>query len=433
MRGSAGAGSIPRVPPVLAGATAWSWRLLLVAGAVTALLALLRYFSLVTLPICGAILLAALLNPVRSRLRRRGWSRGLSTSLALLAAAVVLGGIGWIATTQTIAGYPALVRQATSTVDTLGGQVAALPGASLFNVPAIETQALTWLQAHASAVAGGTLTGILTAGASAARAAAGLIVMVFATFFFVHQGDKIFAWTVRLFPTSVHRSIAGAGYRAWYTLAGWIGGTAIVAAINGTVIGAVLAILGVPLAVALGLVIAVGSFLPVAGIFIGGAIAVLVAFFAQGPVIALVVLVVIVVEHQLEAHLLQPLVVGRAVRLHPLAIVIALTAGAVLAGFWGALLAVPLAATANAAMLYLTGVEDVRGNRRVPGSRMAPMQVPTYAPLPFLGINPAGAEEVPGGGEHAGEALKGPDGDAHVTPEAAPAAPECHEESLAPP
>ncbi len=122
------------------------------------------------------------------------------------------------------------------------------------------------------------------------------------------------------------------------------------------------------------------------GIFIGGSVAVIVAFFAQGPLVALIILVVLVVEDQLEAHLLQPLVVGRAVKLHPLTIVVALTAGAVVTGFWGALLAVPVAATANAAMLYLTGLEDVHGNRRVPGDRMAPMEPPTYAPLPFLGI-----------------------------------------------
>ncbi len=235
-----------RVPPALVGATAWSWRILLVAGAVTALLTLLRYFSLVTLPICGAILFAALLNPVNSRLRRHHWSRGLATVATILAAVVVIGGIVWIAAAQTVAGYPALVRDASATIGTLGGQVAKIPGSSVFNVQAIEDQAVSSLRDHASEIASGALGGVLTAGETVARGATGLVVMVFATFFFVNQGDKIFAWLVRLFPTGVHRSVAGAGYRAWYTLAGWIGGTAVVAVIHGVVIGTVLALLGVP-------------------------------------------------------------------------------------------------------------------------------------------------------------------------------------------
>ena len=368
--------------PGLAGAAAWSWRVLLVVGAGVALLALLRFFALVVLPLCFAVLLTALLKPVTSRLRRHGMARALSTVVSLLVAVVVIGGLGWFATTQVVAGYPSLVRGAGSSIGQLTDLVQKVPGTSSLGLDAIERRAISEIRGNAAAVA----SSVVAAGTAVGEVVTALVVTVFATFFFVDQGDRIFAWLVRLLPSGVQPSACGAGYRAWYVLSGWIGGTAVVAVIHGVVIGVVLAALGVPLALPLALVITVGSFLPVIGIFIGGALAVVVALLAEGWVIALVVLLVVVAEDQLEAHLLQPLVVGRAVRLHPVAIVVALTAGAVVAGFWGALLAVPVTAAGNAAVLYLTGLEDVHGNRRRGGDRTEPMRPPAYAPLPFLGI-----------------------------------------------
>lgn len=372
----------PRVGPGLAGAAAWSWRVLLVVGAGVALLALLRFFALVALPLCFAVLLSALLHPITSRLRRRGMTRALSTVVSLLVAVVVIGGLGWFATTQVIAGYPSLVSGAGASIGQLGDLVQKIPGTSSLGLDTIESKLVSELKGNVSTVA----SSVLAAGTAVGEVVTALVVTVFATFFFVDQGDRIFSWLVRLLPSGVQPSVCGAGYRAWYVLSGWIGGTAVVAIIHGLVIGIVLAALGVPLALPLALVITVGSFLPVVGIFIGGALAVLVALLAKGWVIALVVVLVVVAEDQLEAHLLQPLVVGRAVQLHPVAIVVALTAGAVVAGFWGALLAVPVAAAGNAAVLYLTGLEDVHGNRRRGGDRTEPMRPPAYAPLPFLGI-----------------------------------------------
>lgn len=371
-----------RVGPGLAGAAAWSWRVLLVVGAVVAALALLRFLSLVVLPFCIAVLLAALLSPVTAWLRRRGLGRALATLVSLLLGVVVLGGLLWFATTQVVAGYPALAKQAGALVGQTTALVQNIPGTSSLGLDAIEKKALAEIQANASGIAGG----VLAAGTAIGELGTALVVTIFLTFFFVDQGDRIFAWAVRLFPRGVQPSICGAGYRAWYVLSGWIGGTALVAAIHGVVLGVVLALFGVPLALPLGLIIFVGSFLPVVGIFIGGALAVLVALLDQGWLVALVIALIIVAESELEAHLLQPLVVGRAVRLHPVAIVVALTVGAVVAGLWGALLAVPLTAAGNAAVLYLTGIEDVHGNRRRGGDRTEPMEPPAYAPLPFLGI-----------------------------------------------
>ena len=401
----------PRVPPALGGGAAWSWRVLLVVGAAVALLALLRFFALVVLPLCFAVLLTALLKPVTSRLRRHGMARALSTVVSLLVAVVVIGGLGWFATTQVIAGYPSLVRGAGSSIAQLGDLVQEIPGTSSLGLDAIERRAVADLRGNAATVA----SSVVAAGTAVGEVVTALVVTVFATFFFVDQGDRIFAWLVRLLPSGVQPSACGAGYRAWYVLSGWIGGAAVVAVIHGVVVGIVLFALGVPLALPLALIITVGSFLPVIGIFIGGALAVVVALLAKGWVIALVLLLV-VAEDQLEAHLLQPLVVGRAVRLHPVAIVVALTAGAVVAGFWGALLAVPVTAAGNAAVLYLTGIEDVHGNQRRGGDRTEPMRPPAYAPLPFLGIeqavaavryDPDGAGGRPdGGGDRGGR----PDG-----------------------
>lgn len=150
-------------------------------------------------------------------------------------------------------------------------------GTSSFGLDTIEKKVLAEVQANVSGIA----AGVLAAGTAIGEVGTGLVVTIFMTFF-VDQGDRIFAWAVRLLPAGVQPSLCGAGYRAWYVLSGWIGGTALVAAIHGVVLGVVLALFGVPLALPLGLIIFIGSFLPVVGIFIGGALGVLVALLDKG-------------------------------------------------------------------------------------------------------------------------------------------------------
>jgi predicted PurR-regulated permease PerM len=166
----------------------------------------------------------------------------------------------------------------------------------------------------------------------------------------VYDGDRMWAWIAGLFPPSRRARVNAAGEQMWHTLAGYVTGTFAVATFHGVVMGITLWVVGVPLVAPLALLIFVGSFIPLVGITVFGGLAVLVTLVSNGVLDAVIVLIVLVVEQQIEGHALQPLIVGRYVRLHPMVIAITLTAGAVLAGLAGALFAVPLVAAINAAI-----------------------------------------------------------------------------------
>lgn len=316
-----------------------------------------------SLPVAGAFLLCGLLHPVTAWLRRRRWPRGAAAGATLLVAVTVIGAVLCFAASRALAGWSAPIGQATVTTTQITGLLEKVPGASSVDLAGVEQRVLTRLQGSYVVVA----QDLVTAATTATEAVTGVIVTVFVTFFFLYQGDKMFSFTVRLMPRGVQPSVCGAGYRAWRTLTGWVSGTVIIAIIHGVVIGTVLEILGVPLALPLALVIVLANLLPIVGIIIGGTLAIGVTFLSQGPLAALVVLLAIAVEDQIEAHLLEPFIVGRAVRLHPVVLVLSLAAGTVIGGVLGALLVVPVVATANAAVMYLTGAEDVHGNRRGQG------------------------------------------------------------------
>lgn len=287
---------------------------------------------------------------------------------------------------QASANYVSLADQVNGLLNRLQGYVDRLPGTDSGQLQNLKDRLITALKQHTQAIA----TGVLTAGAVAGEVVTGLIVMFFVTFFFLDQGDRMWSWIVRLVPRNLQPSIRGAGYRAWRVLSGWIVGTAIIAVFHGVVIGLVLTLLGVPLAVPLAVLVFIGSFIPIVGAVLFGGLAVLVALITQGWLAAVILLAVLIVENQIEAHLLQPFILGRAVKLHPVAVVLALTGGALIAGLFGAILAIPILASANAVVKYLTGIEDLHGNpRRGNEDRMAPEPPPEYAPLPLYAGLPA--------------------------------------------
>jgi predicted PurR-regulated permease PerM len=370
----------PPVPAGLAVTAAWCWRILIVATTFLALVLLFHRLYLVVLPVAFSFLLAALLHPLVLLLRGWGFPRPLATWGTLIIAFLVLGAIGWFVVQQASGQYQQLVNQVDDVIGRLRDYIQRIPGTNDIQLQDLQDRVLNEFKSHTRTVA----SGLLTAGTVLGEAVTGLIVTFFVTFFFLDDGDRMWSWTVRLFPHDVQPSIRGAGYRAWHVLSGWIVGTAIIAAFHGVVIGTVLFLLGVPLAGPLAVMVFLGSFIPIVGAVLFGGLAVLVTLVAQGPIAAVVLLGVLLVENQIEAHLLQPFVVGRAVRLHPVAIVVALTGGGLLAGIFGAILAIPLVASAHAAVKYLTGVEDVRGRpRRLDDDRMRPEPPPDYAPLPM--------------------------------------------------
>ena len=345
LRASEPAGAAPPVPRALDRAAAWSWRLLVVLAAIAVVVVILARLRVVVLPLFAALLLMALLRPLTIRLRSVGVGRGPAAALTLLLALAVLAGIAAVVS-----------RQAASEFDDLGTQVRQGVGEVrdyLAGPPLrLDREQLDSLGDRLRAAGRGNqqqiTAGVVSGATVAAEVVTGVILTLFASFFFLFDGGRIWGWIVGLFPRGSRPRVERAGGRAWSTLSGYIRGTVLVAFVDAFFIGLGLVVVGVPLAFPLALVTFLGAFVPVVGATVAGVFAVLVALVANGPVAALVIAGVVIGVQQLEGHVLQPLVLGRAVSLHPLAIALSIAAGAILAGVAGAVIAVPLVATINA-------------------------------------------------------------------------------------
>ena len=233
---------------------------------------------------------------------------------------------------------------------------------------------------------GGIASGALNVTAAAIEVVGGIFLALFLTFFFLYDGQRIWRWVVELFPDTVAYDVWQAGRRAWTTLTGYVRGTMVVAFVDAVFIGLAVALVGVPLAVPIGALVFLGAFVPLVGATVTGAVAVLVALVAQGLGPALIVLGAVILVQQLEGHILQPFVLGRAVRLHPVAVALAVTTGGILAGIGGAIVAVPLVAVVNSVAVYL--VRERPARLATAGSEPAPL-IPDAAVLASSGPPPA--------------------------------------------
>ncbi|WP_426998144.1 AI-2E family transporter [Pseudarthrobacter sp. N5] len=294
---------------------------------------------LVIIPVVIALILASAISPLVRWLTGRAWPRALAVVASLVAILAVFGGV--------ITGIVFLVRnqwkelsaRAVSGVDQLHGFLNTGP------IPVSDEQINATresVQAFFTSSSFGTeaLTGVRTAG----EILAGMVLMAVILFFFLKDAEKIRGFLFGFLPAD-HRAKAHlAAERSTAVLGGYLRGTAIVAAIDGLVVGIALAIMGVPLALPLGVFIFIGGFIPIVGATAAGTLAVAVALISNGPVAALIVLAVVIGVNQLEHHFLQPVLMGKVLSIHGLAILLALAAGTMLAGIIGALLAVPLTA-----------------------------------------------------------------------------------------
>lgn len=195
----------------------------------------------------------------------------------------------------------------------------------------------------------------MTGGVLVAEIAAGALLAVVLLFFFVHDGRRMWFWAVQQLPVGHQGDADAIGRRVWSTTAGYVRGVVVIAVVDALLIGLALLVIGVPLVLPLMVLTFLGAFLPLVGAVLAGAVAALVALVTEGVLAAGLVLVAIIVIQQLEGDLLYPVVVGRAIALHPAAIVVVLTAGGVLAGIVGVLVAVPVAAGVWTAITYLRG------------------------------------------------------------------------------
>ena len=336
-----------RVPSWLATGAAWSWRLLLLAAAIYLIARVLGILYIVVLPCTAALLLTALLQPLASRLRRAGLGGLAATWCTLLIAAAVLGGLVMLVTNRVSADYPTLVAETKHTVTQVESWLARSPlHVKSSDVKKALNDIPGYLSKHKALVEGTVVTG----GKIAAEFFGGLVLMLFVTFFLIKDGERIWNWLLGAMRTQTARRMDRAGHAAWLAVVYYMRGTVAVAAIHAIVIGLALWIMGAPLVIPLAVLVFLAAFVPLVGLLVAGALAILVTLAAKGWVDAVILLCVLVVEDQLEGHLFQPQVVGRVIRLHPLAIILSLAVGGVLAGIPGAVVAVPIVAVITRAL-----------------------------------------------------------------------------------
>jgi putative heme transporter len=336
---------VGRVPSWLATWAAWAWRLLVVLLGVSVLIVVATELALVTVPVILALVLATLAVPPARVLERIGAPPAIASLVVVLGGFVlVVGGVAAL-----VPSFLEQVRDLGPTVRDAGIRVldwveVGPLGLDRDQLADLGNQLVEGLQAQGGAVA----TGALSFVASLVEGVLAVILALILLFFFVKDGERIWAWMVARTP-DVHRpTVVALGQRSWEALAGYVRGTALVALIDAVGIGLGLAIVGVPLVLPLAVLVFVGGFVPVVGAFVTGLLAVAVAFADGGGGQALIVLAIVVAVQQVESDILQPTIMRRAVRLHPVVVLAVLTAGAKLVGIVGAFLAVPLAAVASA-------------------------------------------------------------------------------------
>ena len=343
------------VPALLRNTAAWCWRLLLVAAVVYLTFKIADALRLVVIPLIAALLLSALLQPLTGLMRRAGMPALAATWCTVLAAAAVLGGIGTLIANRVQADYPMLASEVRRTVHEVQNYLAGPPfRLSGTRLDQLSSKLLNYLAQHKSVVAGTVLTG----GRYFLEVLTGLILTIFITFFLLKDGRKIWSWLISALRPRPHQRAVLAGDAAWQALVSYIRGTTVVAAIHAVFIGLALWLLGVPLVVPLVMLVFIAAYVPLVGILVVGALAILVTLATKGWIAAVILLAVFLAENQIESHLLQPLVVGRIVRLHPLAIIVVLAVGGIVAGIPGAIIAVPVAAVVSYSWPYLRGDHD---------------------------------------------------------------------------
>ncbi|PJE96619.1 AI-2E family transporter [Streptomyces carminius] len=354
------------------------WRLLILAGVVYVLMKVISAFSLLVLAFAVGLLLTALLQPTVARLRRLGVGQGAATAITFVAGVAMLGLVGWFVVWQVMENADQLTRQVQDGIEELRNWL--LDGPFHVTEEQINNVADSlndWVGSNTQAITDAGLQGVTVV----VEFLTGAALALFVTIFLLYDGRRVWNWTLNFVPRPARDGIAGAGPRAWTTLTSYVRGTVIVAFIDGFFIGIGIYFLDVPMAVPLAVIVFLSAFVPIVGAFTSGTLAVLVAFVTNGMVTALLVLAVVLAVQQLEGHVLQPFILGRLVRVHPLGVVLAVTGGSLLAGIPGAVTAVPVVAVLNSAVGYLreyTAQNALHGGA-VPHGATAEFAVPEAA------------------------------------------------------
>ncbi|SNT03879.1 AI-2E family transporter [Rhodococcoides kyotonense] len=346
----AGSSAADSVHPLVRVGAEWTWRLLVLFAGLVTLVYVVGRLDTVLIPVALALLASAMLVPIVDWMQRRGVPRAAAVVIVIIASIGVVAGVMTFIIEQFVEGLPALGDQFTTSINDVQRWLAEGPlHISQDQIRQASDNVVKVIQDNQSAVTSGALTTATVIG----EILTGALLTLFTLIFFLYGGDQIWEFVTRLAPTASRRRIRLAGSQGFGSLVGYVRATVAVAAADAIGIGAGLAILGVPLALPLASLVFIGAFVPIVGAFLTGFVAVFIALVTKGLLTALITLGIVVAVMQLEGHVLQPLLLGRAVRIHPLAVVLAITVGILLAGIVGGLLAVPIVAVLNTAIRSL--------------------------------------------------------------------------------
>jgi predicted PurR-regulated permease PerM len=343
------------VAPSMRIAAAWSWRILVVASVIALVGFVVVQLRLVAIPFFVAVLLSALLVPASTWLQRKGWPKWLAVTVNELAVIAVVAGLITVVVIQVRSGLPDLQEQTLAKYEELKVFLLASP------LHLTEADINGYFEGLVTSISDDTSALVAQAfdlASLGGHILAGTLLTLFTTLFILIDGRGIWNWVVRVFPARARPAIIGAGEAGWLTLSTFVRVQIFVAAIDAVGIGLGAFILGLfsggfPLVIPIAIAVFLASFIPVVGAVVSGGVAVFVALVYLGPVPALIMLGIVILVQQLEGHVLQPLLVGAAVKVHPVAVVLAVATGGFIAGIPGALFAVPLVAVLNVMIGYI--------------------------------------------------------------------------------
>jgi predicted PurR-regulated permease PerM len=340
-----------RIPHGLRVATAYSWRFLVIAAAVGVGIWLVIQLKLLVIPLLVAILISALLWPAFGWMLRHRFPRWLAIVISVVGTLAIVTGLLWLATWQISREWPSVQARTVEQLEQFRQYLINGPmGFTEEQIDGFLDQAVTFIQTQAETL----WSGALAIGTTLGHFVTGALLALFILLTILADGGGIWRWTVRLFPSRARPAVDGAGRAGWVTVINYSRTQLLVATIDAIGIALGAWILQVPLPIPIGVLVFLGSFVPIVGAVVTGTLAVFLALVYNGPWTALWMLLVVLGVQQLEGHVLQPLLMGSAVKVHPLAVVLVVAGGAMIAGIPGALFAVPLAAFINVFAVYLS-------------------------------------------------------------------------------
>jgi predicted PurR-regulated permease PerM len=331
-------------------------RLLVIAAALAVVVFLIIQLRVVVIPVAIALLLAALLAPLVRTATEAGIPRGVAAGIVLIGGMALFGIVMSGVINAFVAGVPELRDQLIQSYEEtikplLAGPPLRISLERLNNLPGEFQHSIA---ANSQAIT----SGALSTAATLTEVISGLLLGLFVLIFFLHDGARIWGFLIKVVPIAQRSRVEVAGERAFASLVGYTRATVVVACVDAVGIGIGLWIIGTPLRIPLAALVFLGAFIPVVGAVLSGSVAVLVTLVANGPVQSLIVLGIVIVVMQVESHVLQPILLGRAVQLHPLAVVLAVAGGVVIAGITGALVAVPLVAVLTSGIRSLLATSE---------------------------------------------------------------------------